>query len=199
MRHLKAGRKLGRNAAHRLALYPQPGAGADPARADHHDRGEGQGGAAVRREADHAGQEGHAARPPAGDRPARARRSAEVKPGRRGRRRPPHRSCRSCSTRSARASRTGRAATRASSSGTSAAWATPARRPSSSCSRRARPAPAKPPAPAPKVEEQPQEEEQKEEEAQQQEPPAEQQAQAPPEGQPQAAGETPPSSQQPKE
>ena len=70
MRHLKAGRKLGRNATHRLALMRNLALALF-----RHERiittvEKAKEAAAVRREADHAGQEGHAARPPAGHRPA---------------------------------------------------------------------------------------------------------------------------------
>ena len=62
MRHRKAGRKLGRNATHRLALMRNLTRCPRAARTHHHHGREGQGTAAIRREADHPGQEEHAAR-----------------------------------------------------------------------------------------------------------------------------------------
>ena len=71
MRHRMRGRKLGRNASHRKAMFknmaaslirsvrpdPDDPDAAEGLRADRHDHAEGQGAAAVRGEADHAGQE----------------------------------------------------------------------------------------------------------------------------------------------
>ena len=113
MRHRKAGRQLGRNATHRLALMRNMTRGADRARADHHHGRQGQGSASLRREAHHPGQEGHPARPPSGAaaprlggqrRPARQTGPDGVSPA--------TRSSRNCSRTSRHASPNGPAATR---------------------------------------------------------------------------------------
>ena len=58
MRHRKAGRQLRRTSEQRLALAAQPRDLADRARRDRDDGGQGEGAAAVRREADHQGRSG---------------------------------------------------------------------------------------------------------------------------------------------
>src|SRR5947209_7309534 len=67
----------------------EPGDGPDPPRADHHDRGQGEGVAALHREADHPGEEGDAARPEAGRRAAGLAGGRRGQTGGRGRRRLP--------------------------------------------------------------------------------------------------------------
>ena len=91
MRHRKAGRQLRRTSEQKLALMRNLAHVAHRARRDRDDRGEGQGAAAVRREADHQGAHRHAARAP----PRRSPHPASA-------RRPT-----SCSRRSGRSSRRG--------------------------------------------------------------------------------------------
>ena len=117
MRHRAKGRQLSRTSSHRRALLQQHGDQPVPARPDRHHRGQGQGAAAVRREADHPGAPGRPARPPAG-RAAGSRSASAV--------------ARS-SARSALASPRGPAATPASSSWATAP-ATARTSPGSSCS-----------------------------------------------------------------
>ena len=58
MRHHRSGKKLGRDSAHRKALYSNLAGVADRARPDQDDGREGEGGQADRREDDHAGARG---------------------------------------------------------------------------------------------------------------------------------------------
>ena len=67
MRHQKTRHKLSRDSAHRKALLRQPLHRGHRPRADQDHRGQGQGGQARAREADHAGAQGRPARAPAGD------------------------------------------------------------------------------------------------------------------------------------
>ena len=65
MRHRKAGRQLRRTSEQKLALMRNLATSLIEQRRDRDDRGEGEGASSVRREADHQGAHGHAARPPA--------------------------------------------------------------------------------------------------------------------------------------
>ena len=121
MRHQKTRHKLSRDAVAPQGAARQPLQGGHRARAHQDDRGQGQGGQARGREADHAGQARRPARAP----PGAVRRS--------GRTSSPSTSC---SRRSPRATRSGPAATRASSS-SARAGATRPRWSSSSWSERA--------------------------------------------------------------
>ena len=67
----KKGPRFGKDPAHQRLLHGEPRRAPLRGRGHRHDRGEGEGAAAVRREADHAGQEGRRPRPP----PGRSRRS----------------------------------------------------------------------------------------------------------------------------
>ena len=84
MRHQRTGKKLGRDSAHRKALYSNLAGCADRARADQDDGHEGEGGQAARRADDHARPPRRPPRSPPGGRvPAlEGRRAQAVRRGR---------------------------------------------------------------------------------------------------------------------
>ena len=125
MRHRAKGRQLSPHLEPPAGDAQQHGHEPVRARPGGHHRGQGQGAAAVRREADHPGAAGRPARAPAGA-------SGGSRTGR---------PCRGCSARSVRASPRGPAATPASSS-SATARATGPTSPGSSCCPSDRPSPA---------------------------------------------------------